>query len=213
MYQNIDRQNIHDSMLHFLILESVSYILKKNIENKQKISEIDELGSHLGERIANHLLNNNVSTSNKMEVDDIMKFLGRDVWLFVFGRQISKLQTNRKGTFLIDCDDIKFHHCLIMEKNKIDETLENILSLICGIIKGALGAFNLECSVFAGFKAQPILSTILAASGPSGNVVESKSVIQSRDSLNSTINLNQPQQISQGPFSYSFTVALLNINL
>jgi hypothetical protein len=32
-----------------------------------------------------------------MEIDDVMKFLGRDVWNYVFGKNISKLQTNRKG--------------------------------------------------------------------------------------------------------------------
>jgi len=33
----------------------------------------------------------------KMEVDEVMKFLGREVWVYLFGKQISKLQTNRKG--------------------------------------------------------------------------------------------------------------------
>jgi hypothetical protein len=32
-----------------------------------------------------------------MNVGDVMKFLGRDIWNFVFGKQISKLQTNNKG--------------------------------------------------------------------------------------------------------------------
>ncbi len=32
-----------------------------------------------------------------MEIDEVMKFLGRDVWSYCFCKQISKLQTNRKG--------------------------------------------------------------------------------------------------------------------
>jgi len=32
-----------------------------------------------------------------MEIDEVMKFLGKDVWTYLFGKQISKLQTNRKG--------------------------------------------------------------------------------------------------------------------
>lgn len=194
MYQNIERQNIYDSIFHLLALETVNYILNKSIDIKQKLSEIDELGSHLGERIANHLLNNNnVTTSTKMEVDDIMKFLGREAWLFLFGRQISKLQTNRKGTFLIDCDDIKFHHCLIIDKNTQDETLEQILSFVSGIVKGVLSAFNVECVVTAGFKPQPIVTSILSV----GTVGD---------------KTNFQAQNSQGPFSYSFTISLLNLN-
>lgn len=97
MYQNIERSNIVDSFFHFLVLETVNYILKKeNMDTKQKLLEIEDLGSHLGERITNFLLNNTVSNT-KMEIDEIMKFLGRDVWIFLFGKQIAKLQTNRKG--------------------------------------------------------------------------------------------------------------------
>ncbi len=32
-----------------------------------------------------------------MDVDEVMKFLGREVWMFLFNKQITKLQTNRKG--------------------------------------------------------------------------------------------------------------------
>ncbi len=192
MYQNVDRHNIHDTAFHLLALETISYIANKNLDSKQKFNEIEELGSHLGERIANHLLNNFTASSNtKMELEDIMKFLGRDVWLYLFGKQISKLQTNRKGVFLIDCDDIKFHHNLIMEKNKHDEMLDYILSCVGGIVKGVLGAFNIECSVSPNFKAQPIVSTILYMAG------------DNKTTMNDS---------AMGPFSYSFNITLLNLN-
>ena len=50
----------------------------------------------MGERISNHLLNQG-NTFMKMEIDEVMKFLGRDVWNYLFAKQITKLQTNRKG--------------------------------------------------------------------------------------------------------------------
>ena len=184
MYQNIDRSSILDSSFHIMALETINYIINKNIETKAKISELEGLGSHLGERVANHLLNNNTTMSNvtKMEADEIMKFLGRDVWIFVFGRQISKLQTNRKGIFLIDAEEIKFHQFLIMDKSGNDQ-LEIILSFVSGIIKGVVAAFNLDCIVTAGFKVAPILNTILSNGGTPSN--------------------NQ-----QGVLSYSFTINL-----
>lgn len=99
-----NKNPINDTIFHLISLESVNYIMNKNIETKQKslvnnlitIKEIEELGQHLGERISNHLLNT-ANTMNKMEIDEVMKFLGRDVWIYLFGKQISKLQTNRKG--------------------------------------------------------------------------------------------------------------------
>ena len=201
MYQNIDRSNICDSIFHMLTLESISYILNKKIENKQKVYEIEGLGAHLGERIANHLLNNNNSTTSsaKMEVDEIMKFLGRDVWLFLFGKQISKLQTNRKGTFLIDCDEIKFHHLLITEKAGQEEILEIVLSFVAGVIKGVLSAFNVEGGVTAGFKSGPIVGTMFTLAS---NGIETKG------------GQNLPQSLPQSlTFSYSFTINLSSHNI
>lgn len=207
MYQNIERSNIYDSIFHFMVLETMNYILKKDsLDIKQKISQIDEMGCHLGERITNHLLNKiNLSTSTKMEVDEIMKFLGRDVWLFVFGKQIIKLQTNRKGTFLIDCDELKFHHSLITEKNGSSENLEHILCFICGIIKGVLGTFNYESNVTAAFKLQPIINYLLNVS--SSNAIDKTS----STTISSTVSIGASQ--SSNLYSYSFTISLLNLNL
>lgn len=188
MYQNIDRSSIYDSMFHLLTLETINYILNKNLETRMKIAELDSLGGHFGERIANFLMNNNTTMSNvtKMDADEIMKFLGRDVWKFVFGSQISKLQTNRKGIFLIDCEEIKFHQFLIQDKSGNDQ-LDLILSFVSGMIKGVLAVFNLDCLVQANFKPTPILNTIFS------------SVNNSNTASNSS---------TTGPLSYSFSINL-----
>ena len=206
MYQSIDRTNVYDSIFHMLTLETINYILKKtNIDSKQKLIEIEEIGNHLGERIANHLQNNNsltgTNSSTKMEVDDVMKFLGRDVWLFLFGKQIAKLQTNRKGTFLIDVEELKFHHSLISEKTPLqEEILENILAFVSGIIKGVLGAFNIECNVTAGFKSQVIVANLLSMSLAPLNGIDKINI----SGVSSTTTITYP---------YSFTISLLNLNI
>lgn len=193
----IDRTNVIDSIFHLMVLESIDYIVKKPLlDYKQKLLQVEELGDHLGERIANHLLNNKDSSSQggaiisstKMDVDDIMKFLGRDVWSYLFNKQIAKLQTNRKGTFLIDCEEIKFHSCLITEKGNVSEDkLEIILGFISGIIKGVLSAFNYESSVFGNFKPQIVVNNFL----------------NPHEKYTSGSNAQLP---------YSFTINLLNYN-
>lgn len=37
MYQNIERTTIIDSIFHLVVLETINYVLKKQIETKQKI--------------------------------------------------------------------------------------------------------------------------------------------------------------------------------
>ena len=142
------------------------------------------MGCRIGERISNHLLN--VNNSRVKDIDEIIIFLGKDVWSFIFGRKISKLQTNRKGTYLIDSDDFKFLNGVFMEKNMTSESQANvelILSIISGIVKGTLSAFNIECIVSASFKPQPVIGNLL------GNMLKP----------NTTIS------------SYSFTINLLNM--
>ena len=129
-----------------------------------------------------------------MEVDEILKFLGRDVWLFTFTRQITKLQTNRKGTFLIDFDELRFHHSLISEKNGPTDILEHTLCFVCGLIKGVLNTFNYESTVNATFKLGPIIN-LLINSNASNTHLDTK---------------NQSSTNSQTISSYFFTISLLN---
>jgi len=180
----LNPNGVHDCFFHLLFLESVNYILSKKLENKQKQSELEEMGCRIGERISNHLLN--INNSRVKDIDEIIIFLGKDVWNFIFGRKISKLQTNRKGTYLIDSDDFKFLNGVFTEKHMTPETQQNIeliLAIVSGVVKGTLSAFNIECIVSASFKPQPVISNLL------GNMI----------TPNTTIS------------SYSFTINLLNL--
>lgn len=43
MYQSNERQNMHDTVFNFLILETINYILNKKIDSKQKSAVINIL--------------------------------------------------------------------------------------------------------------------------------------------------------------------------
>ncbi len=88
-----DQNLIHDSIFHLLFLETVKYVLSKKEDVKQKQAELEEMGCRIGERISNHLLN--INNHRVKGIDEIIIFLGKDVWTFIFGRKKSKLQTNR----------------------------------------------------------------------------------------------------------------------
>jgi len=154
---------VEDGFFHLLFLETINYILLKRIENKVKQTELEELGCRIGERISNHLLNNN--NSRVKNLDETIIFLAKDVWTFIFGKKISKLQTNRKGTYIFDTEDFKFLNGVFTEKNMTCESqanIELILAIVSGVIKGTLSAFNIECIVSASFKPDPIISNLLA---------------------------------------------------
>lgn len=130
-------------------------LLADEDENKYNnvLKRIRDIGIKLGSRLTNLLVfTNNVNLNFKeMDLLLIMKFICRDVWKQLFGKQIDNLKTNHRGTFyLIDYDYTLFQDFCI-ETNTIPSQLnedmiltkelklvEPFLELPVGIIKGVL---------------------------------------------------------------------------
>lgn len=146
------QQGVSETSFLLLAYESIRYILSKNIEQKEQKSQIEELGFHLGEKAANYFMTTSSidppTNDIQKELENIMKFLLKEVWTFIFGASIPKIHKNPKATFFFEAVDIKMHLFLLTEKgNGKDEKADVILWFIYGIIKGVLSTFNYECTV------------------------------------------------------------------
>ena len=151
------QQGVSETAFLLLAYESIKYILSKNIEQKEQKNQIEELGFHLGEKAANYFMTTSSidppTNDIQKELDNVMKFLLKEVWTFIFGSSIPKLQRNTKATFLIEAAEIKMHLFLLTEKgNAKDEKADVILWFIYGLIKGVLSTFNYECTVSCDIK-------------------------------------------------------------
>ena len=145
------QQDVYDSLFIFLVNESIQYVFSKNLDKKTQKQEIEELGIQLGEKVTNNLLNSDKSraTLEKNSVDNYFQFISKNVWEFIFQDSNCQLTRENEGAnYLITSGDIKLYNYLVTEKgNQNDQKLEAILNFICGIIKGALNVFNIECIV------------------------------------------------------------------
>ncbi len=134
-----------------MVNESIQYIFSKKLDKKTQKQEIEELGIQLGEKVTNNLLNTDKSrvTLEKNSVYNYFQFITKNVWEFIFQDQNCQLTKENEGAnYLITSGDIKLYNYLVTEKgNQNDPKLEAILNFICGIIKGALNVFNIECIV------------------------------------------------------------------
>ena len=152
----MNNQNIQDSVFLLMTYESINYILSKNIEKKEKKDEIEELGINFGEKATNHLMNNNVNEGSNVSMkvtDNILAFIAREVWIYIFKDENRKLKSDKKGVYYILSGDIKLYNFLITEKNsENNEKLEAIIWFISGILRGALLAFNIESLVTGSVK-------------------------------------------------------------
>ena len=145
------QQDVYDSLFILMVNESIQYVFSKNLDKKAQKQEIEELGIQLGEKVTNNLLNTDKSraTLDKNSVDNYFQFITKNVWEFIFQDSNCQLSKENEGAnYLITSGDIKLYNYLVTEKgNQNDAKLEAILNFICGIIKGALNVFNIECIV------------------------------------------------------------------
>ena len=63
---------VYNTLFNHLIFESVKYIHEKNITPREKLTQLEEMGSQIGERIVYMILNKNYSR-NKLSVEDVVK--------------------------------------------------------------------------------------------------------------------------------------------
>ena len=145
------QQDVYDSLFILMVNESIQYVFSKNLDKKAQKQEIEELGIQLGEKVTNNLLNldKSRSTLDKNSVDNYFQFITKNVWELIFQDSNCQLSKENEGAnYLITSGDIKLYNYLVTEKgNQNDPKLEAILNFICGIIKGALNVFNIECIV------------------------------------------------------------------
>ena len=142
---------VNDSVFLLMVNEAIQYIFSKKLDKKAQKQEIEELGFQLGEKVTNNLLNtdNNSITSENNSIDNYFQFITQNVWEYIFRDKFCQLTKENDGlNFLIICGDIRLYNYLVTEKgNLTDPKLEAVLYFICGIIKGALNIFNIECIV------------------------------------------------------------------
>lgn len=148
----IDSTNISQS--DDVLIHKLSQLIDED-ENKYNniLKRIRDIGIKIGFKLTNLLIfTNNVNLNFKeMDLLLIMKFICRDVWKHVFGKQIDNLKTNHRGTFYLTDYDYPLLQSFCIETNTIPSQLneeliikkelklvEPFLELPVGIIKGTL---------------------------------------------------------------------------
>lgn len=103
------------------------------------------------------------ATERPIEILDVLKWVCRHLWHEIFGKSADKLQTNNKDIFVFQ--DYKFRWVRFLSlpisdatSNEMSEDAKNLLKFIyypCGIIRGALSVFGINCDVNADISGSP----------------------------------------------------------
>ncbi|EUD68502.1 hypothetical protein C922_00898 [Plasmodium inui San Antonio 1] len=119
---------------------------------EEKISNIlsgklKGMGKDIGRKLIERVL---IYRNDFSDLKDIAKLIGRDVWLILFNKSVDKIQTYKKGVYvLIDNDMGTYLNHLLLDNNTNQKAnfTHYVLVLILGIIKGILQRFRMKGSV------------------------------------------------------------------
>lgn len=111
-------------------------------------AKIEDIGHGVGYRFVERVAQGKMLSP---EFLDVIKFLCKDLWGEVFGKQIDKLQTNHRGVFVLR--DADFVWLARHSGPTPDFTLAatQLLNFPCGVIRGALENLGIIAVVSADF--------------------------------------------------------------
>jgi hypothetical protein len=157
-----EKASISSTTLNLIVYETIKYIKSKNISNREKILQIEEFGLKIGDKIVNYLLNS-LGGKTKMEEEEIVQFIAKEVWQYIFTKPVAAKSFNRKGVYNFEVDDLQLFTPLIQNKDQsINDvtSFEFLLSYITGIIKGCLLSFNIQSLVSSQYRYDVLYTNI-----------------------------------------------------
>jgi trafficking protein particle complex subunit 6 len=164
--------------LELLHLELVHYIHAQH-ESKSASSSsatLQALGFSVGRRLTERL----ATDKRFVETLDLIKFLCKDIWMAAFSKQIDKLRTNHKGTYVLHDFNFRWLSRLSSSSHSTEELTAlgaRYTDFTCGLLRGSLCALGMESTVSCELRTLPqclftihTLSNATAAPGNENNV-------------------------------------------
>mmetsp|Transcript_1259 Transcript_1259/g.3194 ORF Transcript_1259/g.3194 Transcript_1259/m.3194 type:complete len:181 (-) Transcript_1259:1438-1980(-) len=106
---------------------------------------LEAQGYDVGYRFIERLLQRKIVASDHLEA---MKFICKDFWHEVFGKQIDKLQTNHRGVFVLKDSTFRWMTRLSSaQDDAVQAAALHLLQFPCGVIRGALANLGIVASV------------------------------------------------------------------
>jgi hypothetical protein len=152
--------------LELLHAEFVAYLVRSHepgrASSEELHSKLEATGFAVGRRYAERLARDR---ERPVEVLDVVKFVCREFWQEVHQKAVDKLQTNNKGVFVLQ--DFNFRWVRFISARTApagdagaaaaaaaQAALQHIV-FPCGMIRGALAAYDVDAVVNADLSASP----------------------------------------------------------
>lgn len=121
---------------------------------------VDACGFDLGLRLTEVLMYKAPAALKIVDILDIMKFICRDAWKCLRGKQMSNLRTNHRGIFVLIDNNYELVAGFNSAKGAADSVMKarTYAHFPCGVIRGILLSFGLEAYVSADISQFPAIT-------------------------------------------------------
>eukprot|EP01023_Acetabularia_acetabulum_P003802 TRINITY_DN11580_c0_g1_i1.p3 TRINITY_DN11580_c0_g1~~TRINITY_DN11580_c0_g1_i1.p3 ORF type:complete len:174 (+),score=22.74 TRINITY_DN11580_c0_g1_i1:183-704(+) len=138
-----------ESCLDFVNLELLRHYAAQTSGAPPQAS-LEAIGFRVGTQLAERYARDTARLSEQLE---IIKFICKDFWSQVFGKNVDNLKTNHKGTFVLLDKDFRWVKRLSLDSSQSGQNGDNLLKLFlnfpAGIVRGALCQLGVACTVIA----------------------------------------------------------------
>ncbi|ORZ39454.1 transport protein particle component, partial [Catenaria anguillulae PL171] len=145
---------VADPALHFLLLELVP-TLERSTQSTAAAGDreavyfkLEMLGYNVGQRLVERLAKDHARFKDTL---DVVKFICKEFWTCVFGKQVDNLKTNHRGVYVLQDNQFAWFRGASGPGSAAETTqaMAPYLWFPCGLIRGALAGLGLSTVVMA----------------------------------------------------------------
>ncbi|KAL1228794.1 Trafficking protein particle complex subunit 6b [Trichinella spiralis] len=142
--------SITEFPFEYLHSEIVQFLLTY-ADEASVLKKLEDMGVRVGLALAEFLSMDMLPLRAEI---DVVKFLCKEFWCAIFGKQVNSLRTNHQGIYVI------YDNSFVLlqpfsNNNQYQEEVQRYLAFTRGLIRGVLGDFGLNAAVVADVQEMP----------------------------------------------------------
>ena len=130
------------------------------------MTKLEELGYRTGQKFAEKMTKDYSRFKDEL---DIIKFICKEFWSALFGKQIDNLRTNHQGVYVLLDQKFKLIS-RISHSRQFNDQIPRYIAFTCGLTRGALANLGLEAVVTADLLTSPSVKFQLQIAKPAVEV-------------------------------------------
>ncbi|KAG0054483.1 Trafficking protein particle complex subunit 33 [Gryganskiella cystojenkinii] len=110
--------------------------------------KLEMIGFRVGERLIEKISKDRLRFTDNL---DVVKFVCKEVWMFLFKKQIDNLKTNHRGVYVLQDNNFRWFTKMAQDQNSAEavKRVTPYLWFPCGILRGILSNLGITSSVVA----------------------------------------------------------------